>query len=326
MTEERRLFLKRAAWLPVVSPAIPSLLASCTQSSKSEATEEKVIPVDPSLKLSLAQWSLHRTIEEGLLDPEDFPFTAKSDFGFSAVEYVNGFYLQQAENTVFWENMAKQTRDVGITNLLIMVDDEGDLGNPDPEARKSAVVNHFKWVDAAAILGCHSIRVNAFGEGEKEEVQAAMINGLRALCLYAQSKGINILIENHGLYSSDPVWVSGVITRVDMDNAGTLPDFGNWCMGAKWGSTQNEDCDLLTDHYEGVSGLLPFAKGVSAKSYNFNDDGEHLMIDYNKMLSIVKSSGFDGYIGIEYEGKLLNESEGIKATRALIEKIWTSLA
>ena len=275
--------------------------------------------------MSLAQWSLHRTIEEGQLDAEDFPFTAKSEFGFSAVEYVNGFYLPQAENKTFWRNMAAQTSGANITNLLIMVDDEGDLGNPDPEARKQAVKNHFKWVDAAAILGCHSIRVNAFGEGEKEEVQAAMIEGMRALCLYAKTKRINVLIENHGLYSSDPFWVANVIKGVDMENAGTLPDFGNWCLSAKWGSTQNE-CDSFTDHYQGVEGLLPYAKGVSAKSYNFDDNGNHEMIDYSKMLEVVKSSGFDGYIGVEYEGMELSEPDGIRATKSLLEKTWASLA
>ena len=203
-----------------------------------------------------------------------------------------------------------------------MVDNEGDLGNPNPEERMKAVENHFKWVDAAHILGCHSIRINAFGEGSKEEVQSAMIDALKKLCTYAAKDSINVLIENHGLYSSDGQWIAGIMNGVDMANVGTLPDFGNWCLSAKWGSTQEgKDCKEEYDRYKGVAEMLPFAHGVSAKSYAFNDGGDETIIDYRRMLKIVNESDFSGYIGIEYEGSQLSERDGIIATKALLEKV-----
>jgi len=276
----------------------------------------------PELKLSLAQWSIHRSLENGILQAEDFASIAKNDYGISAIEYVNSFYKEHALDKIFWEHMRAKADSLGVKSLLIMVDDEGDLGNPDAEQRKQAVENHFKWVDAASILGCHSIRINAFGEGSKEVVQAAMIDALKQLCIYAKSKNINMLIENHGLYSSDGKWTAEIMKQVNMSNCGTLPDFGNWCLAARWGSTQDGTCENVYDRYQGVNEMLPFAKGVSAKSYRFDEAGNEEVIDYSRMLKLVKESGFNGYVGIEYEGSPLSEHDGILATKSLLEKLW----
>ncbi len=277
------------------------------------------------LKMSLAQWSIHRALDSGTLRAENFAAIAKNDFGITAIEYVNGFYKQQASDKAFWVKMRATADSLSVKSLLIMVDDEGDLGNPDPEERKKAVENHFKWVDAASILGCHSIRINAFGQGSRADVQLAMVDALKQLCTYALKDSINVLIENHGLYSSDGQWVAEIIQQVNMSNCGTLPDFGNWCTAVKWGSTQDGKCEEVYDRYKGVSEMLPYAHGVSAKSYAFNDQGEETIIDYGKMLKIVKESDFSGYVGIEYEGSPLSERDGILATKALLEKSWQNL-
>jgi L-ribulose-5-phosphate 3-epimerase len=279
------------------------------------------------LNISLAQWSIHRALDSGTLKAENFAAIAKNDFGISAVEYVNSFYKAHATDQSFWKKMRATADSLQVKSLLIMVDEEGDLGNPNAEERKKAVENHFKWVDAASILGCHSIRVNAFGEGTKEEVQKAMIDALKQLCTYAAQSNINVLIENHGLYSSDGKWIAEIMQQVNMPNCGTLPDFGNWCLGAKWGSTQDgKECKEIYDRYQGVNDMLPFAKGVSAKSYSFDGQGNETIIDYNKMLKLVKEANFNGYVGIEYEGSPLSEREGILATKALVEKTWHQLS
>ena len=184
--------------------------------------------------------------------------------------------------------------------------------------------NHFKWVNAAKILGCHSVRVNAFGESNKEAYRAALTDGMGQLAEYAAKENINIIIENHGLFSSDAKLITDIVKQVNKPNFGTFPDFGNWCLSAKWGSTQNE-CDKAYDRYQGVAEFLPYARAVSAKSYNFNEQGEDRIIDYYKMLKIVKDSGYEGYIGIEYEGVEIGEHDGILATKALMEKVWKSL-
>jgi sugar phosphate isomerase/epimerase len=269
-------------------------------------------------KISLAQWSLHRSFNDNKLKAEEFPVIAREQFNIDAVEYVNSLYAKYATTSEFWAELKQRATDHGVRSLLIMVDDEGDLGNPDDKKRKKAVENHYKWVDHAKTLGCHSIRVNGFGDGNKEEVGNALVDGMGALGEYAAKVDINVVIENHGLYSSDGKWVADVITRIGKGNCGTLPDFGNFCTARKWGSTQDGTCPEVYDRYLGVKEMLPFAKGVSAKSYRFDNNGQETTIDYGKMLSIVKESGFTGFIGIEYEGSELSETDGIIATRNLL--------
>ncbi|MBX2816652.1 MAG: sugar phosphate isomerase/epimerase, partial [Saprospiraceae bacterium] len=222
----------------------------------------------------------------------------------------------------FWSDLRLQCDDLGVRSLLMMVDDEGDLGDPDLQKRTTAVDNHKKWVHAIKTLGGHSIRVNAFSGAAKTEARAALVDGLGRLCTFAASEDIHVLIENHGLYSSDADFILGVIAEVESPFLGTLPDFGNWCMSEKWGSTAKEDCENVYDIYEGVRKYLPYAKGVSAKSYNFNAQGEQDLIDYTRMLQVVKDFGYQGYIGIEYEGTNLSEDDGIRATKDLIERAW----
>lgn len=302
-----------------------SILASKSCKSTNEKTEsvqEKISSNQKPLQISLAQWSLNRAFFAKELDPINFAKIAKQTYGLDAIEYVNGFYLDHGNDESYWLDLRRRADDQGVKSLLIMVDDEGDLGNPTSSTRNDAVENHYKWVNAAKLLGCHSIRVNAFGEGVKQEVRNALIDGMSRLATYAAKENINIIIENHGLYSSDAKFISGIIKEVDMDNFGTLPDFGNWCTNEKWGSTQNNKCTEVYDRYKGVAELLPYAKGVSAKSYTFDDDGDDTIIDYMKMIKLVKESNYNGYIGIEYEGELLSEHEGILATKKLLEKAW----
>jgi sugar phosphate isomerase/epimerase len=207
-----------------------------------------------------------------------------------------------------------------------MVDDEGDLADPDENKRNQAVENHKKWVDAASKLGCHSIRVNTFGTNDPQIWKSTVVDGLRKLSEYAATKSINILCENHGWLSSNPVELMKAINEVNMENCGTLPDFGNWCVrradtNEKWG-----DCaEVYPDKYEGTKMMMPSAMAVSAKSYNFDKDGNETTIDFLKMMQIVKDAGYTGFVGVEYEGDELNESKGIKATKDLLLSVATKL-
>ena len=299
-----------------------AVLGSAALSTSSLLAVNCKAPQQP--RISLAQWSLHRHFFDGSLDPNDFAGISIETYGIDAIEYVNQFYIESAEEEKFWNTMKDHADKAGVKSLLIMVDDEGNLGIADERQRKLSVENHYKWVNAAKLLGCHSIRVNAFGESSKEAYRTAIIDGMGQLSDYAAKENINIIVENHGLFSSDAQLITDIVRQVNKPNFGTFPDFGNWCLSAKWGSTQG-DCSEEYDRYQGVSELLPYAKAVSAKSYNFNAAGEDTKIDYYKMLRIVKESGYSGHIGIEYEGEILSEPEGILATKALIEKVWRSL-
>lgn len=272
-------------------------------------------------EISLAQWSLHKALFAKQLDNLDFPLVARRDYGIGAVEYVNQFFKDKAEDTAYLNELLKRCRDNNVKNHLIMCDGEGNLGELDDKKRLQAVENHYKWVNAAKHLGCATIRVNAFGEGSREAVQQAAVDGLGRLGEYAAKENINVIVENHGSYSSDGQWLGAVMRSVNKKNVGTLPDFGNFCLrregGAQWGTK----CVEEYDRYKGVQEMMPFAKGVSAKSYDFDAQGNCIETDYNRMLKVVKNAGFRGYIGIEYEGDKLSEPEGIRATKRLLEKL-----
>jgi L-ribulose-5-phosphate 3-epimerase len=271
-------------------------------------------------KISLAEWSLHRSIrDEKKITNLDFAKVAKEEFGIEAVEYVNQFFADKAKDTKYLGDLKQRAADNGVTSLLIMVDGEGNLGDPSDEARAKTVDNHKKWVDAAKFLGCHSIRVNAGSRGSYEEQQKLAADGLRQLSEYAATQSMNVIVENHGGLSSDGAWLAGVMKLVDLENCGTLPDFGNFYI-------ERGDKPKLYDRYKGVDELMPFAKAVSAKTYDFDESGSETTIDYPKMIDIVLSHGYKGYIGIEYEGGRLSEYDGIRKSKALLEACIAGLA
>lgn len=248
----------------------------------------------------------------------DFPGVAKNKFGINAIEYVNQFFSDKAEDREYLDELNSRCRDLGVEQLLIMIDGEGDLAVQDDTERTTAIENHFKWIEAANHLGCHSIRVNVFGDGTAEEVQSAAIDSLGQLAEFATDFNVNVLVENHGGYSSDGQWLAEVMQQVNMDNCGTLPDFGNFCLRREDDARWQAPCVEEYDRYKGIRELMPYAKGVSAKSYTFDEQGNETMIDFEQMLGIVREAGFQGYIGVEYEGSELSEAEGIMATKELL--------
>jgi len=279
---------------------------------------------DLYFKISLAEWSLHRMLQAKQLDNLDFPAKAKNDFGISAVEFVNGFFQEKAKDMKYLAELKKRCDDNGVISVLIMCDNEGAMADPDAKKRNEAVENHYKGADAAKYLGCQSIRVNCFGQGTRDEMAKAGTESLRKLSEYGQQVGINVIVENHGGYSSDGKWLTGVISGVGLPNCGTLPDFGNFCVRREKGDMWESPCVEWYDRYQGVEEMMPFAKGVSAKSYDFDEQGNCVETDFPKMLSIVKASGYTGYIGIEYEGGKMPEEDGIRATLKLLESFVAS--
>ena len=282
----------------------------------SSLQESMAAPKRPKFRISLAEWSLHRTIRAGELDNRDFAKFSKDEFGVNAIEYVNQFFKDKANDRAYLKELKRRAKDEGVKTLLIMIDGEGKLGDPDESQRATAVQNHYKWVEAARFLGCHSIRVNAASSGSYDEQVKLAADGLRQLSEFASDYRLNVIVENHGGLSSNGQWLAQVITTVGMVNCGTLPDFGNFNLGG--GKTY--------DRYQGVKELMPFAKAVSAKSHDFDADGNETNTDFEKMMKIVLDAGYRGYVGIEYEGSKISEVEGIKATKTLLERVREKLA
>lgn len=258
-------------------------------------------------KISLAEWSLHRALWGKKITNLDFPGITKTEYGLDAVEYVSTFFMGKGEDMEYLTQLKDSCTKYGVKSLLIMVDGEGNLADTSLATRMKAVENHYKWVKAAKFLGCHSIRVNAAGRGTMGQTQAAVIDGLSKLAGYAAEYGINVIVENHGGNSSIGKWLAEIMKEVNKPNCGVLPDLGNF---------------YEYDRYQGVKELMPYAKGVSGKTYDFDENGMETRIDYEKMMKIIADSGYKGYVDVEYEGNKLSEDEGIKASIKLLNKVF----
>ena len=257
-------------------------------------------------KISLAEWSFHSALWKGEMTNLDFPVIAKTKYNLDAVEYVSTFFKGKGEDTEYLTKLRDICKANGVKSLLIMVDGEGNLADTSLAVRQKAVENHYKWVKAAQFLGCHSIRVNAAGKGTMGQMQLAAIDGLTKLADYASKYNINVIVENHGGNSSIAKWLVEIMKAVNRPNCGVLPDLGNF---------------YEYDRYQGVKEMMPYAKGVSGKTHDFDKDGNETVIDYEKMMKIIAESGYKGYLDVEYEGTKLNEDEGTKASIALVQKV-----
>jgi L-ribulose-5-phosphate 3-epimerase len=291
VTVTRREFLAGAALAATQTMALPMFV---------DAQE------DPPFRISLAQWSFHKALKAGQLDHLDFAKVARTEFDIGAVEYVNTFFKDKATSPTYLAEMNLRAKDQGVFQHLIMIDVEGRLGDPDAALRTQAVENHKKWVDAARTLGCITIRVNAESEGTPAEQQKLCADGLRRLTEYGASRDINVIVENHEDLSTHGDWLVGIIKLVNHPRCGTLPDPGNF---------------PGYDRYKGLEEMMPYAKAVSAKTYDFDDRGDETTIDYRRMMRIVTGAGFHSWMGIEFEGDRLSEREGVAKTKALLEKI-----
>ncbi len=307
-----------------------------TSLSLSGCTKEKIKKNKTNFQISLAEWSIHKHIFgsgagsfkneasrrlayrkdlnsylKGDLSNLDFPRLARQKFNVSAIEYVNTFFFDRARDEKYLLDLKTRADDEGVKNLLIMCDWEGALGHPDAQERLLTIERHHQWVDAAAYLGCHSIRVNAQSFGTWEEQRDLSADGLVRLAEYADKADINIIVENHGGLSSNGKWLVSVMETANHPRVGTLPDFGNFTI------SESEEYDK----YLGVEELMPYAKAVSVKSFNFDENGNEPDIDFDRLLRIVADSGYSGYLGIEYEGNSLSEYDGIHATIKLLRRV-----
>ena len=276
----------------------------------------------PFFKISLAQWSLHKLIEDGKMNPFDFAKEAK-DLGFNAIEYVDQLYAKEFDSMGFdavIERWKTESEKYGMNNVLIMVDRAGDLADPNINKRNESVEMHKKYVDAAAYLGCHAIRVNTFGTNDPNEWKITVKDGLEKISKYAATKNVSVLAENHGWFSSDPRLLIPVINEINLNSCGTLADFGNWCIDRKNGERWGECLEEYPDKYEGFKRLMTKAQAVSAKAYEFDENGNETTIDFMKMLQLVKDAKYDGYVSVEYESETLDERKGILATKDLLIK------
>lgn len=259
----------------------------------------------PKFDISLAAWSLHKMFfakeidQMGMVD-----FTATH--GIGGFELVNTFF--PAPQYAYLKQLRQRANDQNVKLLLIMCDGEGSMAQPEKAGRLQAAKNHHKWIDIAAVLGCHSIRCNTGAREGDADALDRCAESFTALLEYADAAGIDVLIENHWGLSSEPEWLMGLMRKVNHPRFGTLPDFGNF--------------PDTVDRYAAVEQMMPYAKAYSAKCYDFDDAiGEETKIDFGRMMNIAEAAGYNGYVGIEYEGERLSERDGVLACKKLLEKL-----
>ena len=327
MQSSRRKFIRQAS-LGLIATGVASSLPWAVQAE----------PVAAKYPLSLAQFSFASEFFAGKFDTLDFPARAKKDFGIGIVEYVSMFFKDKATDMTWLKELRKRSDDLGVKNNLIMVDDE-NVADLDDAKRSHAVENHYKWVDAAKFLGCNSIRINLGSieqEGNPDDIAKAAVDGYGKLLEYGVKNQMDIIVENHVGPSCNGKWLAGVMKQVNHKRAGVLPDFGNFCVKRTKPKTMDIAGYMATvcleeyDKYKGVEELMPYAKGVSAKSHKFDANGNETEIDFERMFQIIRKSGFNGIVGIEYEGGLmqmagqpgyLGNADGVLATKKLLEKV-----
>jgi hypothetical protein len=318
MKKDRRKFLQDISLAAVGLSIYPGLQSTSTS---------EIFKIKPFFKISLAEWSLNRTIRRGGLINMDFPAKAKNDFGISAVEYVDQFFQDKVSDLNYLRELKQRTIDLDVENVLIMIDTAGALAERNDSDRRKSVENHIKWIDAAKFLGCHSIRVNLKGTGTPEELTRFSVDALGSLSEYGANNKIGVIVENHGGISSDAKWLVNVIKQVNNPFCGTLPDFDNWCISLDQTGT-GKSCIKEYDRFQGLEEMMPYARGVSAKSRNFDEQGNEVNLDFNRLIRIVKerkTNAFKGFIGIEYSGNVLSEDDGIRATKRLLESVGQSV-
>jgi sugar phosphate isomerase/epimerase len=331
MKSNRRSFIKSAAMGAAgvgIASSIPSFL-----SAKGK---------EPFFKMAISQFSLASQFWSKKLDPLDFPAKVKNEFGITGLDYCSMFFADKAKNQQFLSELKKRANDVGAYNLRIMVDGEGVLGELDNTARMKAIENHYKWMDAAAALGCPMIRVNVEGDGKPEDVAKASVDSLGKLIEYGSKQNVDVIVENHVGISCNGAWLAGVMKQVNSPHCGTLADFGNFCVNRTKPEAQTIDAYMKTkcleeyDRYKGIAELMPYAKGIHAKTHLFDANGNDTETDFVRMFKIIKDSGFTGWCSIEYEGGLLrmykkdesylDDDKGVIATKKLVEKAAAAVA
>lgn len=311
--------MKKAVYILLLSSLLTSFSLSCNNQPEQSKSQEKKPTLEHIYKYSLGQWSFHKALFAGEMTSIDFINQTKK-LGFDGVDFVNQFFMDKAEDLPFLDSLKTALKKNKLEAAMIMIDREGDLGNIDNKERTQAVNNHKKWVRAAKHLGCQSIRVNAFGDGTPEEVLDACTKSISTLADYALEHGILVLIENHGGHSSDANWLIALIENLKGKNVALLPDFDNWCIERENGERWGAPCIKEYDRYQGLEQLLPYAKSLSIKSFNFDAQGNETKIDFKRAFKLVKQIDYKHYLGIEYEGDGLTPSEGIIKTLTLVKK------
>lgn len=296
-------------------------ILACTDNSTDQQETTTAESMQKAPKYSLAQWSFNRDLFAGDMTTVDF-IQAAGEMNFEGVEYVSQFFQDKVEDMAFLDSLNAAAAAAGVRNLMIMVDNAGQLGSSDSSKQEAAILEHQKWVRAAKHLGCPAMRVNAHGDGTDSEILEQCVAGIGRLADYANEQGVTILVENHGGISNNGAWLVELLEKLSDRQVKALADFDNWCTARANGQIWGAECTERYDRYQGMTEIMPYAHSLSVKTFEFDEEGNETVMDYPRLFEIIQASGYEGYLGVEYEGHDLPSREGIAKTKALAEKVW----
>jgi sugar phosphate isomerase/epimerase len=253
-------------------------------------------------ELSIHQYSLKKLFEEGQLDTFAYPQFVKDQFGFTSIEFAVEFCDALRADPKKGDAIREKSKQLGIKHRALLCGAAPALDAPTETERQAAVKDHLKWAEVAQHLGCEFIRVRASTEGDRDQQLGHATQGIGALCDALDDSPVSVLIENIAGFSRDPDWLVALVKRIGPKRVGLIADFGNF------------DGDI----YEGMSRILPYAKSVCTKSWEFDDQGRETKIDFARMMRVIKESSFRGCIAIEYLGK--EPVAGVRKTAELVNR------
>jgi sugar phosphate isomerase/epimerase len=254
------------------------------------------------LELSIHQFSLKKLFDEGRLETFAYPDFVKQEFGLTSIEFAVEFCAALRADPKEGAALRDRSKQLGIKHRALLCGAQPALDAPSEMDRQTALEDHLKWAEVAEHLGCEFIRVRASSEGVRNKQLAHAAQGIGALCDALGDSPVSVLIENIAGFSRDPDWLVALINRVGPKRVGLIADFGNF------------DGDI----YAGMQRLLPYAKSICTKSWNFDEEGNETTINFARMMRMIKESSFRGCIAIEYLGE--EPVVGVRKTAELINR------
>lgn len=294
-------------------------------------------PIKPQpFTIGLSQWAFHRAIFgdardhyrtfiknlhsdpdsvlAGEMDPRDIVWRAR-ELDVGVVDLVNILWFGHGEDKPWLNDFKTRARDANVTFGVLMCDQLARSGAADAKERRQSVEDHTRWMETAAELGCPFLRINPYGEGTYLEQCQRSAETLHALAERSADYGLEVIVENHGHPGSNGAWLAMLIEMANHSRVGTYTDLDNFFMGG-W----DLNPERRYDRHQGLLDLAPYTKAISAKTHDFDPDGEETTIDYHACLKILIDSGFSGLVSAEFEGNRVDETEGSKLTVELLKR------
>ena len=185
------------------------------------------------------------------------------------------------------------------------------------EERAAGVQKCKDAIDLAAFLGSPIIRVFCGRMPEKngdgDDPWPPMISSYQEVADYAAEKGIHVGLQNHPSTGDDMMRIR---SETDRPNFDFIVDTGQWI--GSYGAYQGDDTPDV-DFYKAIELTMPHAMYLRTKFYEI-ESGVEKLLDYERIVPIIKKNNYNGCISIVYEGKAEDRIDQVrKAAKYLRE-------